>query len=161
MQTRQPNSRTCFVCGLANSIGLKLRFESTGPDEVMAEYSVPEQYQGYPGVVHGGIVAAMLDEVCGRAHMVADPKTFLYTARLNVCYRKNTPVGKPLRIVGRALTRQGRKATSQAAIYGPDGELLAEAEALLISVPAEKLDPETAARLGWRVYEDDEVEGAV
>ena len=62
----QPNSRHCFVCGLENNYGLKLRFKETGPGEVTADYTVPEHFQGYPGVVHGGIVTAMLDEVTGR-----------------------------------------------------------------------------------------------
>jgi hypothetical protein len=53
--TLQPNSRHCFVCGLENQFGLKLRFYETGPGEVTAEYTVPDQFQGYPGLVHGGI----------------------------------------------------------------------------------------------------------
>lgn len=69
MPNRQPNSRHCFVCGVENPHGLHLTFKQTAPDEVTVEYTVPEHFQGYPGVVHGGIVAAMLDEVAGRAHM--------------------------------------------------------------------------------------------
>jgi hypothetical protein len=71
-ERKQPNSRHCFVCGLENEYGLGLRFYEIGPDEVTATVSIPEQYQGYPGVVHGGITAAMLDEVLGRAAMVGD-----------------------------------------------------------------------------------------
>ncbi len=78
----QPNSRHCFVCGLENPFGLQLRFYESVPGEIVAEYTVPEQYQGYPGVVHGGIVTAMLDEVTGRVHMNGDPPRFIYTARL-------------------------------------------------------------------------------
>ena len=79
--TLQPNSRHCFVCGLENHFGLKLRFIETGPGEVSAEYTVPDQFQGYPGLVHGGIVTAMLDEVTGRAHMSDGETRFMYTAK--------------------------------------------------------------------------------
>ena len=69
MKLPQANSKFCFVCGLANTYGLKLRFYTTAPGEVTADYVVTEQYQGFPGIVHGGIVAAMLDEAAGRAQM--------------------------------------------------------------------------------------------
>ncbi len=151
---RQPNSRHCFICGLGNPFGLQLRFDITAPGEVTTCYTVPERYQGFPGIVHGGIVAAMLDEVCGRAHMGIEPPRFMYTARLEIRYRKNVPVGQPLRIIGRTVKSKSRTATATGAIYGPDGELLAEADALLVDVPAdyrESADPEA---LGWKVYEE-------
>lgn len=151
---RQPNSRYCFVCGLSNAFGLQLRFDLTAPDEVTCLYTVPERYQGFPGVVHGGIVAAMLDEVCGRAHMGIDPPRFMYTARLEVRYRKNVPVEQPLRIVGKALKSKSRTATSSGVIYGPQGEVLAEADALLVDVPQEFLQGADLEALGWKVYPD-------
>lgn len=151
---RQANSRDCFVCGLANPIGLKLRFDITAPGEVTTLYTVPECYQGFPGVVHGGIVAAMLDEVCGRVHMGDDPPRFMYTARLEVRYRKNVPVEQPLRVVGTALKSKSRTATSTGVIYGPEGEVLAEADALLVDVPQEFIQGADLEALGWRVYEE-------
>ncbi len=78
----------------------------------------------------------------------------MYTARLEIRYRKNVPVGQPLRIIGRTVKSKSRTATATGAIYGPDGELLAEADALLVDVPAdyrESADPEA---LGWKVYEE-------
>jgi len=152
--TRQPNSHQCFVCGVSNPYGLQLRFNITAPGEVTAEYTVPDRYQGYPGVVHGGIVAAMLDEVTGRSHMGIDPPRFMYTARLEVRYRKNVPVGQPLRIVGRAEKSKGRTATATAAIYDQNGTILAEADALLVDVPPDILGGVELSALGWKVYED-------
>lgn len=151
---RQPNSRHCFVCGLSNPFGLQLRFDITAPGEVTTLYTVLEKFQGFPGVVHGGVVAAMLDEVCGRAHMGIDPPRFMYTATLEVRYRKNVPIGQPLRIVGKAEKRKARTATSTGAIYGPDGDVLAEAEALLVNVPADMLSDVDLEALGWKVYEE-------
>jgi len=154
---QQPNSQHCFVCGISNPVGLKLRFYETGPGEVTAEYTAPEHFQGYPGVVHGGIVAAMLDEVAGRVHMGGDPPRFMYTARLDIRYRKNVPVGKPLLLIGKAGKIKKRTATATSQIYGPDGGLLAEAEALLVDVPEEMLQTADLEALGWRVYSDAEV----
>jgi len=154
MRSKQPNSRSCFVCGVSNPIGLQLKFYSIGPGEVTAEYIVPEQYQGYPGVVHGGIVAAMLDEICMRAHMNETSPRYLVTARLDVRYRQNVPVGKPLRMEGKANKSKTRAATASGRIYGPDGIVLAEAEALLVEAPKEMLDMVDLEALGWKVYND-------
>ena len=151
---KQPNSKHCFVCGRENPFGLKLNFYETSPGEVVVDYTVPEQYQGYPGVVHGGVVAAMLDEVTGRVHMGGDPPRFMYTARLNIRYRKNVPVGQPLRIFGHAGKSHERTAIATGQIYGPDGELLAEAEALLVNVPDEIQTGVDLQALGWKVYPD-------
>ncbi len=151
---KQPNSKHCFVCGRENPYGLRLNFYETAPGEVVVEYTVPEQFQGYPGVVHGGVVAAMLDEVTGRVHMGGDPPRFMFTARLDVRYHKNVPVGKPLRIVGYAGKSKERTATASGKIFGPEGELLAEAEALLVNVPDEISNQVDLESLGWKVYPD-------
>lgn len=151
---KQPNSKKCFVCGVENLNGLHLKFYEENPGEVTVEYTVPEQFQGYPGVVHGGIVAAMLDEVAGRAHMGGDPPRFMFTARLDVRYRRNVPVNQPLRIIGRAVKSRGRTAIALSQIFGPDGELLAEAEALLVNVPDDVVKEVDLELLGWKVYPD-------
>lgn len=55
--------------------------------EVYSEYAVPDVYQGYPGIVHCGIVPAMLDEVVGRVAMIGDHHHFMISVRLDVKYR--------------------------------------------------------------------------
>lgn len=152
---KQPNSHYCFVCGVANPCGLHLTFYASGPGESTAHYTVPEQYQGYPGVVHGGVVAAMLDEAAGRSHMGIDPQKprFMYTAKLEIRYRKNVPVGQPLRVVGRAGSTKGKLATATSAIYDQAGVLLAEADALLVDVPADTLNGINLEEIGWKVYD--------
>lgn len=154
MSSPQPNSQHCFVCGLSNPFGLHLRFYESGPGEVTAECTVPDQYQGYPGVVHGGIIAAMLDEVSGRSMMGdgLNPR-FMFTARLDIRYRKNVPIGEPLRLVGRAGESRRRSAKATGAIYNAEGELLAEAEALLVEVPEDLVGKTDLETLGWKVYE--------
>jgi uncharacterized protein (TIGR00369 family) len=151
---KQPNSKKCFVCGVENPKGLQLKFYENNPGEVVVEYTVPEQYQGYPGVVHGGVVAAMLDEAAGRVLMGSYPPRFMFTARLDVRYRKNVPIGQPLRIVARVGKSKERIATAISQIYGPEGDLLAEAEAVLVDVPEEMVNQVDLDALGWKVYPD-------
>ena len=152
---KQPNSRDCFVCGVENKYGLHLKFYETEPGEVVVNYVVPEYFQGYEGVVHGGIIASLVDEVLGRVHMGSHEDTrFMYTAKLTVKYRKPVPTGKPIKIVGHAKVSKRRTATSTAEIYGPDGELLVEAEALLVDLPPEELDGVDLEEVGWKIYPD-------
>ena len=149
MQTRpnkiigqlQPNSRHCFVCGLENPVGLKLRIYQTEPGVIETMFTAPDHFQGYPGVLHGGIVASILDEISGRAHM-GDPSApkFMFTAKIEVKYRKNVPIGMPLKIIGKAGRSRGKMAEGWAGIYDEEGTLLAEATTLLVNVPADTLD---------------------
>ncbi len=154
---KQPNSRNCFVCGVENPVGLHLDFYENDAGEVIVETIVPEAFNGYPGVAHGGIVASLVDEVLGRVHMGSDPEKprFMFTARLTVHYRKPVPVGKPIRIVGHAKNSKAHSATSTAEIFDENGVLLAEADALLVDIPPTMLDDVDLYALGWRVYEDD------
>ncbi len=166
MRTLQANSHSCFVCGLSNPYGLQLRFYTTGEGEVTADYTVPEHFQGYPGVVHGGIAAAMLDEAAGRSLMGSGSTPdnagapdgtgprFMYTARLDIRYRKNVPVGQPLRLVGRATKSKQRTAAAVSQILDTQGNVLAEADVLLVDVPDDMLKGVDLEALGWKVYAD-------
>jgi uncharacterized protein (TIGR00369 family) len=152
---RQPNSTHCFVCGVKNRFGLHLNFFQATPGEVSAEITLTPEYQGYPGVAHGGIIAAMLDEAAGRSQMgEIDNPRFMYTARLEINYRKTVPVGQPIRLVGRAEKSRGRTATASSAIYNQNGQLLAEGKALLVDLPADVVAGVDLQALGWKVYAD-------
>lgn len=122
----------------------------------MAEYTVPEQFQGYPGVVHGGVVTAMLDEVTGRAHITDENTRFMFTAKIEIRFRKNVPVGEQLRIVGRVEKSKSRMASSIGKIYGPEGDVLAEARTLLVDLPDDEIRQIDLEALGWKVYDFDE-----
>lgn len=152
---KQPNSRNCFGCGLENPIGLKLKIYQTGPGMIETTYIAPEQFEGYPGTLHGGIVATILDEVSSRAHMdgSTEPR-FMFSGKIEVKYRANVPIGKPLKIIGKAGKTKGKTAESWAGIYDEEGRLLAEATALLFDVPEGTLDLTALEKLGWNVYPD-------
>ncbi len=152
--TKLPNSKDCFVCGLENVHGLQLAFYREGDDSIVVNYTVPERFQGYPGVVHGGIVTTMLDEILGRVFMFDDPNRFMFTAKLTTRYRHPVPIGEPLKMVGSVVKDRGRIAEAKAELFGPDGDLLAEAEGLLVALPEDTLDMEAVDALGWKVYPD-------
>ena len=152
---RQPNSRHCFICGMENPIGLHLHIYETSPGEVESTYLAPDHFQGYPGVLHGGIVAAIIDEISGRTHMGSDPLNprFMFTAKMEVKYRKNVPIGKPLKIIGKAGKSRAKSAEAWAGIYDAQtNELLAEGNTLLMDVPAKQFDKSRLNELGWKVY---------
>ncbi len=152
---KQPNSRMCFICGLENPVGLHLHIYQTAPGEVETRYTAPEHFQGYPGVLHGGIVGAILDELPGRSLMGSDPMSprFMFTAKLEIKYRKNVPVGVPLRIRGKAGKLRTKSAEAWAGIYDErTDELLAEANTLLVNVPSDQFNVSDLERLGWKIY---------
>ncbi|MBT3336437.1 MAG: PaaI family thioesterase [Anaerolineae bacterium] len=153
---KQPGSKMCFVCGQENPFGLKLDFYETTSGEVTVDYIAPDHFQGYPGMLHGGIAATILDEVAGRAHIGNNPPRFMYTAKLEIKYRKNVPVGQPLTIIGKAGKDRGRMAEGWAGIYDNEGKLLVEANALLVNLPEEALGSANLEELGWKVYPDKE-----
>ena len=152
---KQPNSRHCFICGLENPVGLHLHIYETAPGQVESTYTAPEHFQGYPGVLHGGIVGAILDELSGRTHMGSDPLNprFMFTAKLEVKFRRNVPIGRQLKIVGKAGKTRGRLAEAWAGIYDAlTDELLAEGNTTLIDVPKDSFDKSRFEELGWRIY---------
>jgi len=156
-KTKQPNSRHCFICGLENPVGLHLHIYETEPGMVETQYIAPEHFQGYPGVLHGGIVAAIIDEVSGRAQMGSDPlkPRFMFTGKLEVKYRKNVPIGKTLKIIGKAVKTKRNIAESWAGIYDAEtNDLLAEGSTVSINVPSEQLDTSQLEELGWKIYPD-------
>ena len=75
-----------------------MHFYTIAPGEVEAHHILTDHYQGYPGVVHGGIIASMLDEVMGRVFMEGDPPRFMVTAELKIRYKKPVPVNTPLKL---------------------------------------------------------------
>lgn len=152
---KQPNSRMCFVCGRQNPVGLKLDFyNDTDAGQVRAEFTIPDEYQGYPGVVHGGIVAAILDEVSGRAVLLdGSDENLMATLRLTIRYRRPTPTRIPLTGVGWVEQVGGVGARVAGEIRLPDGTVTAECEALLAEVPDEFHTRWEEEKSYWRVYE--------
>jgi acyl-coenzyme A thioesterase PaaI-like protein len=156
-RAKQPNSRHCFVCGVENREGFGLAFYEVGPDEVEAEVVIPAKFEGYPGVAHGGIVAALLDEITWRASVVGQPNRLVVTGRLDLRLRKPVPVESPLRLRGRLVRRKPRTAVAHGELYLESGNLAAEADATLFEGSPLETQPGGVEALGWKVYPDDPV----
>ena len=156
LTTKQPGSKTCFVCGRENPVGLKLDFYTLSPGRVRSDLHIPAKYEGYPGTVHGGIIAAILDECGGRAQMT-EPDRFMVTAQLNVRYRLPVPSETALVVSGEAGERRGRVSYAHSEIQNLEGEILADAELVLVDIPEDRLADVDLEGMGWRVYPDEEV----
>jgi len=134
---RQPSSRTCFLCGRDNPVGLKMVWENHPAEgEIRATVTVGEEFNGYPGVVHGGILAAILDETAGRSVLLeGGPDDLMVTAKIEVTYRCPTPTGTPLLAVGRVVERSEKQAETRGEIRLPDGTVSARATVWLARPP--------------------------
>lgn len=120
---------SCFACGQANPIGLRLRFADDG-EAIRAEFTPGPQYQGYEGVLHGGIIAAALDDAMANLFHRRGRETV--TARLEIRYRRETPIGQRLIVTARTVSERGRMFTAEATLALPDGTCLAEARGTLM-----------------------------
>lgn len=120
----------CIVTGPANPMGIAARIVRDGDDAVLLT-TLEEAFEGAPGRAHGGVVAALFDEVLG--FVLSIVRTPAYPGRLTVSYRAPTPLGQELEFRARLRSRQGRKLTMEATARSADG-LIAEAEGLFIAV---------------------------
>ena len=128
---------SCFACGMANDAGLKLDFEAIGDNSVTALYVPQEQHQGWPSVLHGGIVATLLDEAA--AYVAYARGQHAATARLNIRYSRPAPLDEPLRVSATLLKDSRRMLTIEARITTLGEDKIAEAEAtLLLLTPEQK-----------------------
>jgi uncharacterized protein (TIGR00369 family) len=129
----------CFGCGEQNEDGLRMRFAPTEEGSV-CEFEVPDRYQSWQGMVHGGVVALMLDEAVGWAGWHAGRPGL--TGRLEVRYRRPLRLGERVRVVGRVDRVRRTLVYASATIDGlGDRSRIAEATATLMSVPTELRAP--------------------
>lgn len=133
----QPNSSSCFLCGKENPISLKVKWlNNYEKNQVETTVSIPETLCSFKGTAHGGIVASLLDETAGRAIMLNnDFDRFMVTMKLETIYKKPTPTGIPVKIVGRLVKDSGSRATVEGEIILPDGSVSATCNALLFKIP--------------------------
>lgn len=121
----------CFVCGEENPIGLHLTFHEENETYVSTFTPGPE-HQSYNGILHGGLVSTLLDEIMGR-YIYAMGKTAL-TAKLEVRFRAPTPIGQLLTIRGKVVGKKGSMYEMAGSITLPDGTVTAESKALIAVV---------------------------
>ncbi len=121
----------CFVCGKDNPDGLQIKF--TYPQEItMAKINLPEKFEGYPGIIHGGIVATLLDEAM--AKIVIKKAGEAVTGRMNLEFKKYVKSNTDYLLSGSVDEDKGRILKCSARLVDLEGKVHARAEATFVRV---------------------------
>jgi len=150
MTIKQPTSLGCFLCGKDNPRGLHVSWTQDNETKtVLCETEISEHYRSYPGIVHGGIVAALLDETSGRAIILDNgPESLMVTLKLEIVYKKVTPTNTKLKIYGRVKKTGASRAVVEGEIILPDGSVSASCTAIIMKPPQNILS-------GWAEEEEE------
>ena len=131
----------CFVCGPRNKNGLHIPIQKSVEANTCTFTWVPgPAYQGYAGIVHGGILSTLLDEAMAYAVMGAEKKVMAVTADMRIRFMRPTPVGVPLKFAATLVGQRKNLHFARGSVILPDGTVLAESEGRFaeINLPGEK-----------------------
>jgi uncharacterized protein (TIGR00369 family) len=117
------NARGCFVCGPDNPIGLKLRFAPAG-EGIRAEFTPSDLHVGYEGLIHGGILAALVDDALANVWFLKGQEAV--TAKIEVRFRREARPGELLIVTARETGRKAGMLTARAEVAQPGGDVVAE-----------------------------------
>lgn len=145
-----PNlDKHCFGCGSENHNGLRMTFARSG-DRLRTQLTITPQFRGWSRLVHGGVIATILDEVMSWTAIVVAQR-FILTKNMKVQYHRPVYVGTTVTAIGAIAERKGeRRATVSAELFDEEGKMCAAAEgefalftkeqfARLAIIPAEDL----------------------
>jgi len=128
---RFESNGNCFVCGKKNPNGLKLHFEIDPERKTLkTTFISPPAFQGWDGLVHGGIIATLLDEAM--AKLSYELGYDAVTASLEIKFKKPAPILEPLEVYGEIVEIRKRWLRAKATLKTKDGTLLAEGRATLM-----------------------------
>lgn len=153
---KQNSSKSCLVCGIENELGLKARFYQLENDELVSIFNSKEFHQSYPGRVHGGISAAILDETIGRAISINDETVWGVTGSLEIKYKKPIPINCDILTVARITRDTRRLFEGTGEIILPNGEIAATASAKYVKMPINKIADEVDMKEEWLDIPDDD-----
>jgi acyl-coenzyme A thioesterase PaaI-like protein len=152
VKKKQPNSKMCFVCGLRNAFGLKSRFYELENGEIMAIFQPSSEHQGYPGRLHGGIAATILDETIGRAIMqMYSDNIWGVTVDFSMRLRKPVPLDREIRVIGRIVNDGKRTFEGTGEILLDDGTVAIEGKGKYLKMDIEKIADFDHEGEEWRV----------
>lgn len=120
----------CFACGPENAIGLHVHFERTAQG-VRAHVTLRDDFQGWRGMAHGGIVLALADEAMAHAAGAAGYRGV--TASMSARFRKSVPLNAPLVVDGSVQWIRRNVLQVAASIASDAGEMLAQAEGRFVA----------------------------
>ena len=122
----------CFGCGPANPIGLQLGGFRLDSSRVFAEFTPRSDYRGFSDLLHGGIVAAALDEIMAWTAILTE-EVMVMTGTLQLRYRKPARAGTTFTMEGRLVERRGRRLQLSGRMLDGD-TILAEGSGLFLVV---------------------------
>lgn len=155
---KQNNSTRCLVCGDQNPNSLDARFYEMDNEELVALFQTKELQQSFPQRLHGGMVAAVLDETIGRAICIDRPDCWGVTTELQIKYKRPVPLHEKLRAVAR-ITRNTRKIfEGTGEILLENGEIAAEAWGKYLIVPIEDAANSDFTTNDWHYLEEPDPE---
>jgi len=114
----------CFACGEKNFKGLHLKFQADG-DKVKTVFTPQAEHEGYPGIMHGGLITTVLDEVMARCVNLLGYHGV--TARLELRFRESIPIGTAITFEAKIINARKKVVDLEAKAYLPDGKVAAEA----------------------------------
>jgi acyl-coenzyme A thioesterase PaaI-like protein len=123
----------CVVCGQDNPYGLRIQYVLRRDGAVTAEWRPTENWEGFEGIVHGGIISTVLDEAMSKA--VAAMNYEALTGELRVRFRHHVAAGENLRIRGWVVERVKRLVRAEATLTAADGSERAHAWARFLALP--------------------------
>jgi acyl-coenzyme A thioesterase PaaI-like protein len=98
----------CFGCGAHNPIGLHLGGFAETQDGIEAPFTPGSNFNGFHGVVHGGVIATALDEISAWSAIVSEG-VFVVTAKLDIRYRAEARIGDRFVLAGLLKQRRGKR----------------------------------------------------
>jgi len=133
MDDRFNDNKRCFVCGKNNQDGLRLEFRvDRERGEASVEVVFPGRFQGWEGIVHGGLLATVLDEAMIKAAWARAMRCV--TGEITVRYVKPAQVAEAYRLTGRVTGARGKIVLAESELLGDDGESVARASGKLFRV---------------------------
>jgi acyl-coenzyme A thioesterase PaaI-like protein len=151
---KQPNSKMCFVCGLENKSGLKSRFYEMESGELLAIFNPSIDHQGYPGRLHGGLAATILDETIGRAIMLSTSDTIWgVTIEFSMRLRKPIPLDADVRVLTRVTKENKRLFEGSGEILLADGSVAVEGKGRYFKMDIATITDFDMEEEQWRVVE--------
>ena len=135
---------SCFVCAPTHPSGMRIRYDLAADGSVEARWTPDRSWEGFPGIVHGGIVCTILDEAMSKAVSALGCKAL--TAELKVRFRRPVPPGQELAIRGWIIDRCKRRLRTEAIVTSVDGSELAHAWGSFLSSSGPHTDTEAGLR---------------
>ena len=123
----------CFVCGKENQAGMQLDFHyDAEQDEMFTRFFFKDYMQGYSGVVHGGFISMILDEIMAKACIHRG--VVAVTVKFEVRFRKPVHVQEEMLFFGKVIEQRGKKIRTESRCIDAENRLRATASAIFLQV---------------------------